>query len=340
MLCRQPRKYHLLLVFIATLLMGAAAPDQPTVLVVVGEPGAPEYGQSFEDWAERWEQAAEAGGGKIVRIGHEETAETTDRDRLRTMLQDEPRQASAPFWIVLIGHGTFDGRKAKFNLHGPDVTAAELNEWLDGFKRPVAVVNCASSSAPFINRLSAANRVVVTATKSGFELNYARFGDYLSAAMAGSTADLDKDEQTSLLEAFLMASRRTSEFYESEGRLATETALVDDNGDGLGTPADWFQGHRAVRAAKKGAESDGALAHRLHLVRSSRELNMPPEVRGRRDELEQAIAALRQSKDETTDEDQYYAKLEPLLVELARLYRDLETPNDTPPKSTPPGTKL
>jgi hypothetical protein len=170
-------------------------------------------------------------------------------------------------------------------------------------------------------------------------MNYARFGDYLSAAMAGSAADLDKDEQTSLLEAFLTASRRTSEFYESEGRLATETALVDDNGDKLGTSADWFQGHRAVRAAQEGAEADGALAHRMHLIRSTRELNMPPEVRRRRDELEQAIAALRQSKEESTDEDQYYAKLEPILIELARLYTDLETPDDATAKDTAPVTK-
>ena len=114
------------------------------------------------------------------------------------------------------------------------------------------MINCASSSAPFINRLSAPDRVVVTATKSGYELNYARFGDYLSAPSPTPAADLDKDEQTSLLEAFLLASGRVAEFYEQEARLATETALIDDNGDGQGTPAAWFRGVRAVRRAKTG----------------------------------------------------------------------------------------
>jgi hypothetical protein len=33
-----------------------------------------------------------------------------------------------------------------------------------------------------------------------------------------------------------------AEFYEADGRLATEHALLDDNGDSLGTPADFFRG--------------------------------------------------------------------------------------------------
>ena len=104
---------------------------------------------------------------------------------------------------MLIGHGTFDGREAKFNLRGPDVTDVELADWLLPFKRPVVVINCASASGPFINRLSGANRVVVTATKSGNEINFARFGQYIAEAIADPRADLDKDGQVSLLEAFL-----------------------------------------------------------------------------------------------------------------------------------------
>ena len=43
-------------------------------------------------------------------------------------------------------------------------------------------------------------------------------------------------EEAGALEAFLFASRKTTEFYKAENRLATEHALIEDNGDGLGTP--------------------------------------------------------------------------------------------------------
>src|SRR5487761_619077 len=219
------------------LLAGAGAEVRSDVVVVVGAPGDDEYGKQFQQWAERWQTAAERAGASFQTIGLEEEG-TGDRPRLREKLSGVLQASTEPLWLVLIGHGTFDGQTARFNLRGPDVSAAELAEWLRPIERPLAIVNCASASGPFINALSGKDRVVVTATKSGFEHNFARFGDYLSAAIAGSQADLDKDEQTSLLEAFLLAAARTQEFYAEDARLATEHALLDDNGDGLGTPGD------------------------------------------------------------------------------------------------------
>ena len=221
---------------------------------------------------------------------------------------------------MLIGHGTYDGREAKFNLRGPDVTDVELGQWLAPFKRPIVVIDCASSSGPFINRLSAAGRVVVTATKSGSELNYARFGQYLAEAIADPRADLDKDGQVSLLEAFLTASGRVEDYYRTHAQLATEHALIDDTGDRLGTPASWFRGVRATKRAKDGAQLDGLRAHQLHLLSSNREQNMPAESRRRRDQLELSIAVLRDRKNKLSEDD-YYSQLEMLMVELAKLYR-------------------
>ena len=176
-----------------------------------------------------------------------------------------------PLWLVLIGHGTFDGREAKFNLRGPDVSAAELADWLKPIKRPLAILDCSSSSGPFVNRLSGEDRVVVTATRSGDEQNFARLGQYLAEAIADPAADLDKDGQVSLLEAFLTAGARTEEFYRTKARLATEHALIDDNGDRLGTPADWFRGIHATKRVKSGAAVDGVARHQLHLIRNDRE---------------------------------------------------------------------
>ena len=129
---------------------------------------------------------------------------------------------------------------------------------------------------------------------------------------------LDKDDQTSLLEAFLAASAKVKEFYAADGRLETEHALLDDNGDGLGTQADWFRGVRAVKKPEKGG-IDGLRAHQLHLVRNEQERKLAVEVRKRRDEIELTISKLRESK-ATVKEEEYYRQLEPLLVEMARLY--------------------
>lgn len=299
-----------------------SARGAPVVLVVVGAPGAEEYAEPFSDWAEAWRDAAATAGAEFRSVGLESEA-GDDRDRLWEEVDALAGETEEPAWIVLIGHGTFDGTEAKFNLEGPDVSAASLAEHLQPATRPIAIINCASSSAPFINALSAENRVVITATRSGFESNYARFGGRMAEAIADLASDVDKDDQVSLLEAFLVASRRTAEFYEQEARLATEHALLDDNGDGLGTPADWFRGVRATRRATEDAERDGLRAHQLHLIRSEREQQFTPEQRAQRDQLEADLEALRERKSEL-GEAAYLDELQAILVDLAQIYDEAE----------------
>lgn len=298
----------------------AAEPQQ--VVIVVGAGGTPEYDEQFRTWAKRWHTAAERGHAEVVTIGLEKSADA-DREQLQKLLTQSTDETS-PLWIVLIGHGTFDGKTAKFNLRGEDVSAADLSDWLNDVARPLAILNCTSCSGAFLTELSGRNRVVITATKSGHEYNFARFGDYLSAAIVDPQGDLDKDEQTSLLEAFLVASAKTREFYASEARLATEHALLDDNGDRLGTPSDWFVGLRPTKAAKDGALLDGDLARGWVLVASDKEAELPADVRQQRDALERALAELRSQKS-TLDEAQYFAELERILVEIARLTQRVET---------------
>jgi hypothetical protein len=316
------------------------------VIVVIGAAGSEEYGKQFSTWAERWKSAATRGGATFVGIGinemqprpSPEKSDTktekqavvkdespADRESLRAAIEQFAKSAGkgGELWLVLIGHGTFDGKKAKFNLRGADVNADDLAEWLKPVDSPTAIVNCASSSGPFINLLSGRNRAIVTATKSGYEQNFARFGDYLSAAIGEDGIDLDKDEQTSLLEAYLAASARTAEFYKQESRLATEHALVDDNADGLGTPADWFRGWRTARVAKSGAAPDGTLAGGFVLVRSGSETTLASATRSRRDAIEAEIARLRAEKPQL-DEQEYFRRLEAKLIELAACYDEAD----------------
>src|SRR3954454_23210011 len=126
-----------LLAILVTLGTLGQADDRPTVLVVVGAPGQAEYEADFRRWADLWQAAAARAGARLVRIGDGKDEKATDRDRLRSALAEAPT-GTGPLWLVLIGHGSFDGREAKFNLRGPDVTEAELAEWLAPVKRPVA----------------------------------------------------------------------------------------------------------------------------------------------------------------------------------------------------------
>jgi hypothetical protein len=302
---------------LAAVRLGAA--ERATVIVVAGAPGEEEYGKVFAQQLETWGKVAAQAGVKAVTIGGEPVGATSDRERLKQALEAEVQAGPGELWLVLVGHGTFDGKEAKFNLRGQDLTAGELADWLKPFRRPLAIIDTASASAPFLIKLAGAGRVVISSTRSGNEHNYARFGKFFAEAIADGRSDLDKDGQVSLLEAFLSGSQRTTEFYKTEGRLATEHALIDDNGDGLGTPAEWFRGVRATKQAKDGATLDGARAHQFHLVRSAAEQQLSPEARARRDALELKIARLRETKAKLT-EAKYYEELERLMLELAAVY--------------------
>lgn len=300
----------------------ARAADDVAVLVVVGAPGSAEYGARFDLWAERWRTAGTRAGASVSFIGRSPGA-APDRDILQKEIARLGARPGGPLWIVLVGHGTFDGRTARFNLRGPDVSADELAKWLANVRRPLVVIDAAPASAPFLKALSGPERVIVTATKTGNEQNATRFGDFFSAAVSDPAADLDKDGQTSLLEAFLAASRRTQASYTDAGLLASEHALLDDNGDGLGTDVTFFSGLRPASKADGAGTPDGARAHKLHLVPSAPERALSDRDRRRRDELERKVADLRETRPRLS-EDAYYARLEPLLLELARLYERAE----------------
>lgn len=292
--------------------------SRPTVIFVAGAPGEALYASNLVRQATLWSNVCAEAGAAFVTVGFAPGQAAADRTVLADTLAAQPRQGAAPLWLVLAGHGTFDGREARFNLRGPDVTPAELAAWLAPFERPLLILNTASASAPFLPALTGSNRVVVTATRSGHEVNYARFGDYLAAVWTDPEADLDHDGQISLLEAVLTAAGRVAEFYRTEGRLATEHALIEDNGDGRGTPAEWFRGVQPVKAAADGTPVDGRRAHQVHLRPSAAERALPPEVRARRDELEREIFRLRERRDRLP-EAEYLNQLERLLLELADL---------------------
>ncbi len=304
--------------------------DRAQIVLVVGAGGTDDYHQEFDAWAAQWQEVARLSETDLIAIGRQDTAETNDRERLEKTIAGVPSLGSTPLWIVMIGHGTFSRGVAKFNLRGPDVSASELAQWLTHFERPVVIVNCASASGPFVNRLSGKNRIVVTATKSGSEQNFARFGGYFARAIASPDSDLDHDDEVSVQEAFLR-SAEVRQFYEKEARIATEHALLDDNGDSKGTPPTMFRGTRPSGKTKDGTPLDGASASRVTLAPAGTRLPFTDEELEQRASLEKQLDALRARKDEL-DEQAYDAQLEPLMLRLAKLYRAaeqrLEKPGD------------
>lgn len=302
--------------------------DRSELLLIVGASGIAEYGQSFSDWADRWQRAAEQAGAIVTVIGRQQqpsgAESVSDRDAvLAAVARNSSVKSREPLWIVFLGHGTFDQREARLNLHGPDLSASELAEACRPLQRPLTAVICASCSAPFLNALSGPGRCIVTATKDGNQLQYSRFGDYLSTAIAGLEGDIDRDGQTSLLEAWLFAARRTADFYKTEGRLATEHSLLDDNGDQQGVRAEIFSGLKPAATVKADKPIDGRLAAEICLVLSPQERQLTAAQRQQREQLETELNQLK-LKRETLNEADYLQQLETILLQLARLYEAAE----------------
>ena len=301
-----------------------AAGTGGTVFVVTGAPGNPEYGSQFGAWRENWRGLAEAAGAWWREVGAGAGDGAGDRAAVEAVLREEAARGDAGvLWLVLLGHGTFDGELPRFNLRGADLDAPQLAGWLKEVRRPVVVVAGFSCSGAFLKPLSAPGRVVVTATKSGTEMNFTRFGGALAEALRAPESDLDRDGQTSLLEGWLAGVRRVTEFYDGAGRIVTEHALLEDNGDALGIRGEAYEGLELRQRPADGREPDGVRAHQICLVPSEDEKQMPAALCARRDALELELAALKARKTGMALE-RYGADLEAILMQLARVYQEAE----------------
>jgi len=324
-----------LLVTLAVVAISALRPPpsalaQTRLVVVSGLAGEPKYVESFHAWSTSLIDAARTRYGladsSIVwlaedpakapgRITGKSTKETIERtlDGLASRMR-----AGEQLVVVLVGHGSMQGEGARLTLPGPDLSASDLSRLLAKHgNRRVAVVVAASSSGDFVPALSAPGRVIITATKSGFERNESVFGEHFVAALAGDGADADKDGRVSLLEAFVYATREVRRFYEQENRLLTEHALLDDNGDRAGS-------------AEPGARGgDGGVARAFFLTGAAgaSSTSTDPRIatlRQEKEQLEAKIEALKARKD-GMDVKAYEAELERLLLDLASTTRALRS---------------
>jgi hypothetical protein len=227
--------------------------------------------------------------------------------------------------IVLIGHGSLQ-LEPKFIVSGPDISAMDVHGWLEAIpaSRQV-VINTASASAAFINVLSRPNRAIITSTRGGDQPNATEFTEHLLRVLEAGRGDQNRDGQLTLSELCDAASESTAQWYDSEDFVVTENALLDDNGDMLGS--------RLPLDGTDGEAKDGALAAAIVLRSDPSTLGADPVKLEAYKAAIAAVEAWKASKS-TVGETEYWSNLEELLLQAARLNRDLAA---APPAIPAPG---
>lgn len=310
------------LLALAVLLSTPAVAEQRYALILSGASGGPKYAEQMAEWrntlraalVDRYGFAAEN-----VRVFVDETVKTGEQgsaQNVRTSIASLRKQLTRDdvLLVVLLGHGSYDGEAAKFNLVGPDLTAADWNTLLGGLQGRLVVVNTTSASFPFLERLSGPNRIVITATDSAAQKYATVFPDYFVKAMQAASTDLDKNGRTSIFEVFAATSLAVKQHYEQRGQLTTERAVFDDNGDGVGRESE-------------APGPDGATARLLYLDAESPAIANNPELAAlvrRRRELEAEAEALKLKKG-AMPQPEWEAEYEKLMLELAKVSREIKT---------------
>lgn len=315
----------------AFVLVTAAAPaaaENVHLAVIVGLAGEAEHGELFRKWAGKLVETATGRFGiardRITYLGDQTEGDAglvngkSTREEIEKTFARLATQAGSDdvVMIVLIGHGSFDGRTAKFNLPGRDMAPADFAPLLKRLRaKQVVFVNTASASGPFLPELAAPGRTIVTATRTGAEQYSTLFGGFFIDALATDAADTDKNRRVSILEAFNAARREVETAYKREGIMLTEHALLDDDGDGKGA---------LDPSADKG---DGRVASIVALGSDADAEPLPDDPKLReliveRRNLEKRVESLRLLKS-GMDEAKYAVELEKLLTDLATKSREI-----------------
>ena len=299
------------------LLLAAPAHAGVYYVTVAGLGGEPSYEQEFTSLATDLDRLLKSSGNDAY--VYTLTGNDATRAHLTDVLSKVAAEAKSDddFVLVLIGHGTFDGTEYKFNLVGPDISAAELASLCDRIaaKRQL-IVNTTSSSGGSIPVLEKRGRCVIAATKSGTEKNATVFARYWVEALHDPEADIDKNEAISALEAFQYATKKTAAFYDSQKRLATEHAVFEDTGQ-----------HDAVREPASDS-TEGRLLSSFTLIRigAAQKAYSDPAKRAllsQKEELERKIDTLKYQK-MAMSQDDYKSQLTAALLELAKVQEQLD----------------
>jgi hypothetical protein len=299
------------------LLATAAVSAQATsfYLNVAGLGGEPEYEQRFTGWASDITKAlAGEAGAKVETL----TGKDATKANIQAKLAAIAGQAKADdtFMLLLIGHGSFDDIDYKFNIPGQDISASELNDALNKIAARQLVVTTTSASGGAIQKLQREKRVIISATRAGSERNATVFARFWVEAFRDGSADTDKNQTLTALEAYKYAKVKTKDYFDTQKRLATEHPLLEDTGKGDG------------EADPSTANGQGLLAGRFPVMHlgSAAAIAMTPAKQAllkRKDELETSIDELKYRK-AAMDLPTYNRQMQGLLLELAKVQASLD----------------
>ncbi len=289
----------------------------PYYVTVAGLGGEADYEQRFTALAKDLDKIFRAAAND-AHVYTLTGADATKAHLTETLTQiAHEAKAEDQFILILIGHGTYDGEEYKFNLPGPDISGEDLAILCDRIptKRQL-VVNTTSASGGSIGALQKAGRIVIAAAKTGTEKNATVFARYWVDALRDASADTDKNETITALEAFVFADRKTASFYESQKRLATEHAVLEDTGK-----------KEAVRTPSA-ENGEGTLAASFAILRigSAQKAANDPAKRAlldKKEELERKIDLLKYQKAAMSADD-YKKQLSDALLELAKVQEELD----------------
>lgn len=313
-------------IFALLLAPCAASASDRYALIVSGANGEATYVEQYG----QWRQAASLAlmeklgfeGGHIFTLfdgGDAEHASTAAGVRRAVEQIRVKMKADDVLLVLLIGHGSFDGTEAKFNLVGPDLSSGEWAALLKPIPGRIVVIDSTAASFPFLEKLAGPRRVVITATDSPMQRFDTIFPEYFIKSLTDPSADIDKNGRISVWEAFTAASMAVRRYYTQRGQLSTERALLDDDGDGVGREAG-------------GDGKDGSASSRLYLDADvTGALPTDEELLAllqKRAALQIDLDDLKQRRQLMTPEE-YQAEFERMMIDLSRVSRDIRRKQKT-----------
>ena len=314
------------------LLLGAAyaraqsaAGPATYAVIVTGLGGDPDYGKMIDGWGKDLHSAlAQSGLAQDhlywLAASHQDSVYAVSQaDQIRRLLSVLSARMTAQdtFQLFLIGHGSYDDLDYRFNIPGPDLTAAQFAELLTSIKcERQVVVNMTSASGASLPVWRQKGRTVITSTSAGQERNFSVFARYFVAALHEPAADANKNETISALEAYRYAVQEVTRYYETQKRLATEHPLLEDRGEGQGVREPSPENGAGLLAA-------AVVLRRMGTTEIALDTPEARQLRARKRQAEEAIEQLKYRK-ASMDTSVYMQQLEKLLIDLAEVQQQLD----------------